>query len=351
VRRPRILSSGVFLAVLSLLAAELLLRWLFSLDPILYRIPHGSDSAWRIQWLARHPGRGSDALFLFDRYDPLRGWAVKSDLKRVRVFNDRFLSSDHLGIRGEREYVLGSRGKKPRVLVFGDSYAFGEEVSDDQTFSAQLEKLSPGLEVINMGVHGYGYDQSLIYFEQVGRSLHPDLVVLVVNDADTRRGLLGFRDYAKPHFKLSGESLVLSGSPVPDVAETLAQSPFRPRLLDLGAMAFEMFRWKTGINQQRAETLTSALLDRWRQETRRTGAKLILLHLPTSDELALPAAEPVEAAFYREYCQRTRSDCHFLFGDFQQAIMNGEHFKTEGHWLENGHRLVARALAKWIHTP
>lgn len=47
------------------------------------------------------------------------------------------------------------------ILAVGDSYTFGDEVSDWETWPAQLQKLS-GRRVINGGVFGYGIDQAFL---------------------------------------------------------------------------------------------------------------------------------------------------------------------------------------------
>jgi hypothetical protein len=42
-------------------------------------------------------------------------------------------------------------------LILGDSFTFGDEVSDNETYSYYLQQMLPHTEVINMGVHGYGH--------------------------------------------------------------------------------------------------------------------------------------------------------------------------------------------------
>lgn len=51
------------------------------------------------------------------------------------------------------------------VAVFGDSFAFGEGVNDDETLPARLAALAPGHRVYNFGVHGYGPQQMLALLE------------------------------------------------------------------------------------------------------------------------------------------------------------------------------------------
>jgi lysophospholipase L1-like esterase len=77
-----------------------------------------------------------------------------------------------------------------RLLVLGDSVAFGFGVLREETFSARLEtalnRLADGrrYEVVNAGVVGYNTVQERARLEQVGLRLQPDVVILtfVVND-------------------------------------------------------------------------------------------------------------------------------------------------------------------------
>ena len=77
------------------------------------------------------------------------------------------------------------RGDKPaggrRVLVLGDSVAFGAPVEDGETFSAQLEARlgGQGVEVVNAGSPWLrGTEQQLSYFLDRGAALSPDVVLL-----------------------------------------------------------------------------------------------------------------------------------------------------------------------------
>jgi hypothetical protein len=67
---------------------------------------------------------------------------------------------------GLREVASNDAG--PAVLFFGDSFTFGEGVSDADTLPAQFARLS-GYSVFNLGVHGYGPHQFLRMLE-VGRA-------------------------------------------------------------------------------------------------------------------------------------------------------------------------------------
>lgn len=88
-----------------------------------------------------------------------------------------------LGMRG-REVAVRKDGGTFRVLVVGDSIAYGVGVGAQETFAALLERRlrerRPGrrIEVLNAGVPGYNSAQELAYLRELGLALDPDAVVL-----------------------------------------------------------------------------------------------------------------------------------------------------------------------------
>lgn len=101
------------------------------------------------------------------------------------------------------------------ILAVGDSYTYGEEVTDADTWPAQLEALT-GRRVLNGGVSGYGFDQVVLRAEQLVARHAPSIVIVSFIADDVRRvemRRLWWRD--KPWFDFDGEGLVLRGTPVP----------------------------------------------------------------------------------------------------------------------------------------
>lgn len=128
-----------------------------------------------------------------------------------------------LGLRGP-EVTLRKPEGVVRVLVLGDSFAFGMGVEERHLFTTLLEGLledgSPGREfqVINLGVLGYATDQELILFQELGTRLMPDAVVLLMCDNDFLGNVQDFvyRRYYKPFFELeAGGRLRAFNQPVP----------------------------------------------------------------------------------------------------------------------------------------
>lgn len=77
-----------------------------------------------------------------------------------------------------------------RIVVLGDSVAFGPGVRLEETFDNQLEAMldsdAAPVEVLNMGVPGYNTAQEMITLRRRGLDLDPDLVLVawVTNDFD-----------------------------------------------------------------------------------------------------------------------------------------------------------------------
>jgi hypothetical protein len=96
----------------------------------------------------------------------------------VAVFDGKTLNSNSKGLRGKAEHEYQRTAGKRRILVLGDSFTFGEEVSDDETFPHYLESALPNTEVVNFGVQGYGHDQMLLCLKEEGVKYYPDIVIL-----------------------------------------------------------------------------------------------------------------------------------------------------------------------------
>ena len=67
---------------------------------------------------------------------------------------------------------------KNRILILGDSFTFGTNVSDEESYPYYLERLLPGTEVLNMGIEGYGHDQMLLYLKEEGLKYNPDIIIV-----------------------------------------------------------------------------------------------------------------------------------------------------------------------------
>lgn len=129
------------------------------------------------------------------------------------------LTINSVGHRIQREYVPDKPAGVKRILVLGDSYAWGYGVADDDVFSEvlqdRLDQRDLAWEVINTGVSGWGTDQQYLYLKQEGMAFAPDIVVLaffIGNDIDNNVAATQY-ELNKPVFV--GRKLALRNVPVP----------------------------------------------------------------------------------------------------------------------------------------
>ncbi|HTF35972.1 MAG TPA: hypothetical protein VK714_19985 [Myxococcota bacterium] len=134
-------------------------------------------------------GRSADPPFNPYRPDGRTGFALRAGADAVHTTGE-FSVPVHvnaLGLRGP-ERTVGKPPGTARVLVLGDSFAFGFGVAQDETFSAQLERLlgERGLqvEVLSSGVPGWSLDNELVYLRTEGFELEPDLILVASCEND-----------------------------------------------------------------------------------------------------------------------------------------------------------------------
>ena len=104
---------------------------------------------------------------------------------------------------------------RPLLLATGDSFTYGEEVDDAETWPSQLQALL-SVRVVNGGVASYGLDQIVLRTERLARALRPAAVVVSFISDDLRRNELSrFVGFDKPYLVQAGDALVPAGQPVP----------------------------------------------------------------------------------------------------------------------------------------
>ena len=142
-------------------------------------------------------------------YSEAYGWALRPHSRYVGRGGET-ITVNARGYRGALHSDTPAPGAT-RVVMLGDSITFGTGVGDRETFSHLLDA-SPRLEVLNLGVDGYGTDQELIRLEREGLAYHPHVVILnfcVRNDYFDNALPVALYDgrSPKPYFTLSGGTL------------------------------------------------------------------------------------------------------------------------------------------------
>jgi hypothetical protein len=142
------------------------------------------------------------------------GWAPREGTSVVIA--GKRVSFNAGGYRG-RELAFPKPRDRTRVIVLGDSIAFGLDVSDEETFTHLLDARDNGIEAESLAVQGYGPGQELLVLMNEGLRRDPDLVILAFClDNDFAESVLPVSLYdgrtPKPRYQLVGDRLVLDDS-------------------------------------------------------------------------------------------------------------------------------------------
>jgi len=330
---------------------ELVARLIVSNDYIFNKIKGIDDSSNRLEWVHKKV-KGKEFCDTLAIYNSTIGWALQPNLNHVEAFKNvvggKYVCTNSKGIRGEDEYDYSKPKGKSRILVLGDSFTFGEEVNDIETFSSVLQEKLPDVEVINFGVFGYGHDQMLIYLKEEGIKYKPDLIILGFVGDDMRRNLLSFRDYAKPKFFLTHDGLKLTNYPVPNPSEILDKEIIKMKFLDLVNILVEKLKWRMGINDSKMEKLSIVILDEIIKQSEEIGAEVLFLYIPTCYELAPGIPKPKYEKFFVDYC--SKRDINYL--NLRHNFLEVDNMKREDwgypHWNAKAHSLAGRIIFEYL---
>jgi lysophospholipase L1-like esterase len=269
----------------------------------------------------------------------------------------------------------GQKRDARQVLLLGDSFAFGSNVAPHQSIAAKLEqRLGPDFGVINLGVHGYGPDQSLLLLRRELGVLRPELVIVTVfpaNDlSDLARnrifspsgdeGLIHLRERNILHETLPA---LWSYVPVALALSRVHQAAWLRALLN----AFFRDRYDTDLllapdseTSKEKRLLMQGVLRAFRRDAGAAGASLLAVVLPSYQQFAEPLLSargvPRERFFYAEdlvveLCTAEGIPSLDVHRDFLGHPSAGDLFDPKDHHLSaRGYARVAALIAKAIRA-
>src|SRR5262249_50798654 len=113
------------------------------------------------------------------RYRVIFSRRARNSSEWERLFVNETIKHDGTRWTGECE-----QSSSANVYIFGDSFAYGSGVNDEQTFAFLLQQARKGLCVKLFAVGGYGMTQSFIQFHKLLDQIKPnDIVILGYADA------------------------------------------------------------------------------------------------------------------------------------------------------------------------
>jgi lysophospholipase L1-like esterase len=342
-----------------------------------------------------------DERFAFNPYRPdgRLGFTLRPGV-RVRHTDRDFSVTVAVNALGARGPERGSP-KPPdtrRILLLGDSFAFGWGVEQEETFGARLERLLSErvgpVEVLSAAVPGWSTDQQYLYLRVHGLALDPDLILLAegendleeiglnrltldedglpvriepmwrIIDATGRMRYLGSRRTALPRQAWPGETwlkdhsllyhwlrfrLVKASSALavrrarPPAPEWLIREPalpinrVPPDELQRALASSADFRLRYHL----------FLLEAMEREARARGVPMRTLLVAHSGETR--PADPALAGLHTA-CAARGEACLDSARVISAAERERFTFAHDSHWNPEGHRRIGEALAAWLEA-
>jgi hypothetical protein len=264
--------QGTILAVISVCLTTLGLE-------LALRIYHGEVLRLRSFSTEPHDQVGRMA------YHPRLGWIPRPG----RFASNWTANVDASGVRSNGRSIWAT--SRP-ILAVGDSFTFGDEVEDNETWAAHLEEVL-NKRVLNAGVSAYGIDQAVLRAELLLDEYHPDVVILSFISDDIHRTEFSYYPYGrgwKPYFEFANGSLSLRNVPVPQKPDPRRFQTLR-RVLGYSFVANAVFRrtahgwWPNLSGIERVHTdgekVSVDLLARLDALTKNRGGQFIAIALAT----------------------------------------------------------------------
>jgi hypothetical protein len=289
------------------------------------------------------------------RYDAELGWANIPDLERPDLFGKGVsFTTNHEGFRALHEFTPEVPAGRFRIACLGDSFTEGYGVGDRETFPAWLQTLEPRIETLNLGLGGYGVDQSWLQWRRHAPRHHADLLLCswIVFDF-LRMNTLRFQgEYPKPFLVARGDQLEVTNVPVPEywnrsgwlrpLKGFVERSALFQVLQKLVGFESYVLDDKRDTSLQFAAAAELVLMD-LRKTCAEHNTRLVLVWLPVLRELPI---EPKVHAWLLETAARHGIPVVDLTPEFQ-ALSREDHRRAhqqDGHYSSAGNRLVAEAL-------
>ena len=279
---------------------------------------------------------------------------------------------------GVRNHSSVPASKRRRIYgFFGDSFTENRAVADEFTFTTILDRLAPGISVVNYGVAGFGVDQAYLQYKRFAhhdiervfyvfcgndfRNLYETGLFALDAEGDAafvgvRRNrvaefLGGFRvTYLLIELSFRVRSLGRNGTVNEDVAAAYLESRFngadhRERLHDEYGDSMRRKLLSRDASERRkvepTRELFRAVLMKWRDELRGSGIPFHVIVLPRASDSAVA----------RVLLEGLELDVLYLVDSLGSASYSDYRFATDAHWNEAGNLFAAVEISRLFPRP
>lgn len=330
------LRDFLLIAIVSFLLLEGVLRFVLFSDvvkiPTLQQawryVPADTDESWKLQYLWGKKWGVSSA----DRIHPLLGWSQKN-----------VTAQNPFGFQEDTVETLRSDGRN-KILFYGDSFVKGAS-DPEYHIPRYMNQQTPMVDVIDLGVPGYGTDQIYLLFKETYSKVNSPLIIVGVLLADIDRTVLSFRTAQKPYLTVDSDGkLMVNGLPIEKDQPGYVDS-HPPQII---SYAFSLIKTKLGLFKMdktaAKKTINSAIIENTKAIVRRENIPLIYVIFYGIDML--------KTEDWRETFLKTELDRNNIpFVDTKTALISyakandlpisNFYVENEGHHNNLGNQIIA----------
>ncbi len=283
------------------------------------------------------------------QFHPVYGWTAKPHLdircQAVRGLDHLFhVTTDANGWRGKGSISMSD------VLVFGDSFAWGYGIDDEEFFA----DLSPRVAIKSIGVPGYNMVQELLWMREYSKHFQNKLIVWFVFDGND------LYDNVIPnlyHYRMPFVRKNAGSSEWEIVTSHLTKSDW-PWNYERNAREREKYLATYGRNvmADRAYAACEYLIKEGTELCKRSGGQLVVVGVPAISRLTSQTWEkksrglaPNERLDPQTPDDGVKAICEKLGVPFVAAaafLTPADHIPLEGHWNGQGHRRIAEMIER-----
>jgi hypothetical protein len=302
-------------------------------------------------------------------HDSELGWIA---LKKISI-DDGYgpgvaIHTNGQGFRASHDYGISVPANRFCIICSGDSFTWGHGVDDSQTWPAQIERLDPRIETVNVALGGYGMDQAYLRHERDARSLNRNLHVFafIKEDLD-RMAMSSFFGYGKPQLTLDErDGLSVINTPISKRGRFRVFLA-RNRRLFLESRSLLLLSQVAGKFSTPAPIVPTTdhaiqqrvvhhLLESLAQAEKRQGSRLVMAFLPIKEDVR----DRHSTVRWRKFFQSTTDELEIPYVDlvepFQRASseqidtwFRTPHNEPMYHYGNQGNAWVAKQLFDWLN--
>jgi lysophospholipase L1-like esterase len=313
--------------------------------------------------------------------DPYVGYMYPPNhVGRISRSDDDFaftFTTDEHGFRNPSPWP-----ERADIIVLGDSMAFGYGVDDDEAWTAVLAEQLPSHRIINLGLMGAAPQQYFRIYERFGQALQPDLILFCLFPGNDVGDAGRFDEWLKAgadsdYRKWRHDENTEHTSVARRLRGLLTQSYVVNLLRDARKKAFAQVSGRTvdfadGSRLQLAPAVYAGnesliqpghpnfrlvldIAQRTRALAEQNGSHLLVLLIPTKEEVYLPLIEesppPGIAPFVAAF-EEAGIPYLDLTPPLQARARQGERlfFEVDGHPNAAGYRLMADVVLDYLRS-